>query len=375
MTSKEMGEAYKAVVQDRMAERSENSSGIYTMNYALNYEYLRGEMEQDRNPEREENPGPAIVIGSGASLYPAIERLNDIRRKHKARIFCTPSQLWVLTNAGVTPDYCVAFDAWFPQCPECDSMLTIYDMMHWECPEHGLFMSKDIGGTEQFLNRWTPEVETTIVATPGVRGEVLRAPSWRSHGKLFHLVTNPFINGERMHQWVRQDMIEDASWCIYSKRNPELTNPIKHYVIYAPSSTPVSCMLAHSLGHDPIYMVGNDLCNWRGRGRMVPVLPDGTLKEWKVSIPEEDKEGPPVSLIADIAETLKYVILFGVRLVDVIVDDTPGALSDALPSITLKRLARGKKRDMPIKKSQERVMKWFHENGWAEQTKDGRWRI
>lgn len=331
-------------------------------------------LKQTREEQDRERPrlGPAIVLGSGASLDCAIPLLNKARKKHKARIFCTPSQMWALLYQGVTPDYVVAHDPYIVG---------------------GKYLSE-----QAWADAW-PNIDhdalasIRIITNPAIFRGALTWPTFAETGQMYVLR----VANERFWEHPEQvsvtgyEGIEQSALSGYSEINnyriPEAFG-LRHYVIIGPSSTIMSAMLAAYLGHPQIYYVGYDLCHWKGLMRHHTYFPDGT-ESTVPQVPHDNelgrcefagtKDGEKFTTQTDMAlgkrTTLEYLALFAgtdheCDMVEVVAEETPGEL-ELIPRIGLDEFARGGTRKVAISQTRARILDTAVRRGWMDWKKIG----
>lgn len=324
-------------------------SPILPMNMASNYHYLHDAIlsKRDANIAKLKKKRPAIVIASGPSLDVAIPYLAEARQKHKAHIFCGPTQMWALHHRGVTPDYVVQHDQNYRRCPECGSFINVLEDGTLECMTSGHVITGDEREElirKFYISRWAPEMPgATMIAQPGVFTEFLRWPQFVEDGKLILVETNPVCNGMFSRDWTkadyiqsilnvaannimqfvsdyaqkktqqpfreylveelgkagaelfkgpgsyeRQDIIIDLAACLFGPGNPYNKYPVREATMIAPSTAQQAAFIAWKMGYDPIYFVGYDMCFWKGLNRHNTVYHDGTVVEVPPYTPNEN---------------------------------------------------------------------------------------
>jgi len=379
-------------------------------------------------PPKLESPRPAFVIGSGPSLDEAMPLIERAKAKQHADIFCGPTQVWALVHSGITPEYLVYHDQNYRRClePGCvgddqgraslvyarpDGQFECMLNHHVQSPENEAELYKGI-----YLHRQAPDIEgCTMLAHPGIMAEALRWPAFVERGRLFLLETNPIINGvlsrdyaKQQHlsktlsalygnvvdiakarkltnEWFhgelekvadaimhgpntyeRQDIIIDLGGSVYGPGNPYNRYPLSSTAMIAGSTPMQAAFLAWKMGYDPVYLIGWDGCEWKGRRRHNAHYHDGSSTDMSVEGAKQAavsaQLGPESGLgssgfkvnqtrLGEKYTFLSYLskqvggqyLMPGLRCYEVVVDETPGNL-ELLPRIGMKQLSKGKTR-------------------------------
>lgn len=332
-----------------------NNAAAYLRNVAENYTAVKRILDK-RDPtiplyKEFGERGPAIVTASGPSLDEAIPHLRDLRRTLGAKIFSTVSQVWAMEEAGVRPDYVMTNDMWF--------------------------------GVERYLPR-TNELKRvakriTAIAHPGCWRGFFQWPGLRDTGYLFFVrhvdggTIAPNKEGilsevERtVLMGLREDQLPSAMAMVTSMlyaNNPEIKHPIGAQLYLAPDSTVQAAMMATCMGHDPVFMVGYDLCFWKGRSRARTIEGDGTIYDGDryEGIAETTDSGfrAAKNMLYYRTMALIYQARITMRMVEVVVDGTPGNLQH-LPRAPLEDLLAGEV-DVPDREAMMLMLEDFIED-------------
>jgi hypothetical protein len=258
-----------------------------------------------------------------------------MRDSLKAKIFSAPSQVWGLVEAGVTPDYVVANDMW---------------------PGTGRYVPK--------IPEWKKTAKRIVpLAHPGVWPGFFQWPGFKDNGLLYSArhaeggavkpkAWEDMTDQEKhLQQWVYMGMPECyfpnaltmASILLYAN-NPDMKHPIKNLLYLAPDTTLQCALVAVMMGHDPLYLVGYDLCFWNGRTRARTINGDGTAYDGDIfaGVAQETESGfaAAKNMLYYRTIALLYQAKLRMRLVDVVIDNTPGNLQ-YLPRARFEDLVHG----------------------------------
>lgn len=318
-----------------------NNGAAYLRNIAENYPVIKSLLNRREasmpiygDDDNFGHLGPAIITASGASLDRVKSKLNELRNNISAKLFSAPSQVWGLVEAGVIPDYVVGNDMW---------------------PGTGRYCPR-VPDWKKIAKRIVP------IAHPGVWPEFLHWPGFDDRGLLYSIrhaegsgkpkAPEEMSEDEKnMQKWVFMGMPECyfpnaltmASILLYAN-NPDLKYPIKNLLYLAPDTTLQCAMVAVMMGYDPLYLVGYDLCFWNGLTRARTINGDGSAYDGDVftGIAQETESGfaAAQSMLYYRTITLLYQAKLRMRLVDVVIDKTPGNLQ-YLPRVDFDDLLQG----------------------------------
>ena len=297
-----------------------NNAAALIRNMAENYLTVKRIMDrrQATIPLFEEygGRGPAIVTASGPSLTEAMPYLRELRDKLGAKIFAGVSQTWALEEAKVRPDYVTTNDMW---------------------PDTTRYMPRT-NELKRAAKRITP------IAHPGVWREFLHWPGMKDNGLLFFVrqveerapaEEEPLTEVEEtvlmgMRRRYLSTIVSIMAGLLYSGNNPEVKHPIGAQLYLAPDTALQAAMIATTMGHDPIYLVGYDQCFWKGKNRARTVTGDGRIYESDsydaVAEKTESGFGASKNMLYYRTFALIYQARINMRLVEVVVDGTPGNL-------------------------------------------------
>jgi len=402
----------------------------YCLNMTWNYQHIMDmQAKRDINMTVAEpgSKGPAIVIGSGPSLDAAMPYLNKARKKHKAPIFATASQVWSLYYMGVTPDYVTQHDPWSRNCPLCGTVELSH--IHFE-PDGEIYCAEDHHITDPdmildlkqrtHISRYAPEIGCKVMFQPGVQLEPLRWKDVEERGEMYFCNLNPNIGpvdtrsllrgqvyaravGEFRRLPVKAQQSDEAwkalllklinapgfhepqdipmwlSVILFGEGNARVRNPVHIAAPYAPSTTFQNAVNAYMKGYNPIYFVGYDLCNWKHIPRHRQFYYDGSEAAKSTANPNpaalSDFNGYPIDYVK-IGE--KYALagyvskqvnghysLPGIEIVECIAEGTPGNL-EFYPRIDIERFAKGDTVNVKQTKTGPRINAILKERGISE---------